>query len=114
MSDRAIGFEGAYNTAIGEISRLRAEVERLKARAITAEQIDKAWAMATGNQPEGIWVMEELGIVECYPCAGTGVHLCGGGGNGFRQEPCHFCHGHKWIRVQPAHLEQANGTQEVK
>jgi len=97
--------------AADEIDRLRAEVDGLKDDLrkewligyeeahgegyipVSVEQIDKAWAMATGNQPEGIWVMEELGIVECPKCGGRGD-------NGNHHYWCQNCHGHGWIREE--------------
>jgi hypothetical protein len=49
MSERAIGFEGAYNTAIGEISRLRAEIERLRLDKLRLDWLEKTCSGASDS-----------------------------------------------------------------
>jgi ssDNA-binding Zn-finger/Zn-ribbon topoisomerase 1 len=51
----------------------------------------------------------DLGIVKCPECGGT-WKIDDNCGALYR---CPRCHDHGWLRVQPANLEQANGTQEV-
>jgi hypothetical protein len=109
-----------------EIDRLRAEVERLKdieqlyrelgeeveaARpgvVITNEQIDKAWANRHGRcetRRGGYYGSvvtldaEDLGIVECPECDGSGVFTHSDDVVSVSQS-CPRCHGHKWIREE--------------
>lgn len=92
--------------AIEEISRLRSievdlrfEVERLKAREITDEQIDAAWNQVRwfreqnrNTEADNIEaVLSEMGIVECG-CQKMNRH-------GLDNE-CASCHGHGWIREE--------------
>jgi hypothetical protein len=79
MSDRAFGFEGAYNTAISEISclraehrqvvleaarmnetinRLRAEVERLKRHITEIEQLHREY-LEEVEAARGVWITDE-------------------------------------------------------
>ncbi len=86
-----------------------AEVERLKARVITDEQIDKAWERLSLDSEE-TWTkytygvletLRDLGIVECPECSGSGLRLPKKIGENFRcQTECLHCHGHGWIREE--------------
>lgn len=40
---------------------------------LTPEQINAAWEMGKANGPEGLWSLEELGIVACDRCEGNNV-----------------------------------------
>jgi hypothetical protein len=87
-----------------EIDRLRAEVERLKSREITDEQIDRAWQKLRKYKESSefkdtlVWsalgaVLEVFGIVECPECGGRGD-------NGNPHYWCQRCFGHGWIREE--------------
>jgi hypothetical protein len=78
-----------------EISRLLAEVKRLKARVITDEQIDKAWIIA--EKPVEKLILKKLGIFACPECHGSGVVAVRSFGGVFK---CDDCHGHGWIREE--------------
>jgi hypothetical protein len=82
---------------------LRAEVERLKARVITDEQVDRAWKRRDGYALGGYaWAwygaaLIDLGIVECQGCGGSGIKDVP---RGQVTMACPRCHGHGWIREE--------------
>lgn len=99
------------------VARLRAEVERLSTTAemqstwihencgssleglwITNEQIDAAWAIATGPEPDALDSLAELSIVACKECGGDGVWAMTG-----INKSCPVCAkytGHGWIKEE--------------
>ena len=95
--------------AADEINRLSAEVERLKAREITDEQIDAAWHLLQTYKNSSefkdslIWqaisaALSQCGIVECPECDGDGMDSDPSGeSEGF---DCPRCQGHGWIREE--------------
>lgn len=82
-----------------DYERLRAEVERLKAREITDEQIDAAWAIAVAGGVR-LWdhsaahAISALGIVGCPGCWSCMEH------DSKEARLRKDCHGHGWIREE--------------
>jgi hypothetical protein len=92
--------------SIVDYDRLRSEVERLKSREITDEQIDEAWWYAHYH-PRGehrdicLELLSKLHIDECPECGGSGVteHYAGIEFGELTLQ-CRHCNGHKWIREE--------------
>jgi hypothetical protein len=88
-----------------EVQRLRAEVERLKSREITDEQIDAAWEVV--RVPANAYAARQtLASFRVFPCK-----ECGGSGKfpdrvqawdipGAPVPECERCNGHGWIREE--------------
>jgi hypothetical protein len=103
------GIVSALLLADKEINRLRAEVERLKAREITDAEIDAAWEKIRFISTQGVTgatialVLEDLlgmfKIVECAECGGMGTTEHDAGVE-IVPLSCSNCHGHKWIREE--------------
>lgn len=65
---------------------------------ITNEQIDAAWAIATGPEPDALDSLAELSIVACKECGGDGVWAMTG-----INKSCPVCAkytGHGWIKEE--------------
>ena len=88
-----------------DYDRLRAEVERLKSREITDEQIDAAWEVV--RVPANAYAARQtLASFRVFPCK-----ECGGSGKfpdrvqawdipGAPVPECERCNGHGWIREE--------------
>jgi hypothetical protein len=128
---------GCYERGGLDQATLRAEVEALRAEVmllrekiarleqangeITDEQIDAAlqklrkYKESSEFKDTLVWstLLDIFGIVGCPECEGLGQVIKPIGKYGDLGYDCPICHTHGWIREQPAHPEQANGTQEV-
>ena len=88
-----------------EVQRLRAEVERLKSREITDEQIDAAWGdnVELHHGDERYIRASAIGIIECPECGGLGEfpgRVQAWDIPGAPVPECERCNGHGWIREE--------------